>query len=1011
MPPHGEMFGATRLAEHAQALARSHAIAPVSRPSWIKRRERGPLLARLDSTKRALIAARDALSRAAAAGAEVSPAGAWLLDNFFVVLEQVPEIRATLPPGYYQELPKLAGDSALTGYPRIYEIVIELIAHTDGRLDEPSVALMIAEYQRITPLTIGELWAIPAMLRLGYLENVRRMALRAARDVADRSLADEWVSRLLSAEPSDDTTRGLSAFVHDGPALTPSFLTRFLQQIRSRRSDFTPLLWLEQWVAEDVMTVETAAQLSVQELALTQLVMANSIASLRSVASIDWTAFVEAASATEAVLRGDPAGAYARMTRSTRDRYRHAVERLAKGSGQDEPAIATAAIHVAHLASVAPVPDPKASHVGFHLVGEGRRAFERSTAYRSTAAIRLREWLLTHPSLLYFGAVLIGAGLAFAVLLTPLRFASRGAIGAAGLLAAFALVLLPALDAAIAVVHQLVPLLVPPARLPRLDFERAIPEDNRTTVVVPLLFGSVDAVAHALDHIEVQYLANRDPQIRFALLSDFLDASSETEPGDDAIVAAAVDGIRALNTAYAGDPDDAAWSPPFYLLHRPRRWNAADAIWMGWERKRGKLVDYNSFISGDDDGAFSIVEGDRTWLRGVRFVITLDADTVLPRGAGAALIGTMAHPLNRAEFDPERGRVVRGYGILQPRVSVSLASASESRFAAVYSGHPGVDPYTTAVSDVYQDLFGEGTFTGKGIYDVDVFRRATEGRFPERTLLSHDLIEGTFARAGLVTDVEVFDDYPTRYLTSTRRAHRWIRGDWQLLRWLTPRVPGPTGSDRNPLSALSRWKIVDNMRRSATPIVLLAWFVAAWTFLPGSGFMWTAALLSALSTPWLVPLLFAAARPPRGQAWRAYYAAIGHDASRAAQQLGLAVILLPDQALLAGDAIVRSVVRVLGARRRMLEWQTASQVEGATGHTRLSVWLRMWPAVFLGAAILLLIAWRATPALVGGPFARTSVGAWAALAAVWVLAPEMAIALSAPLTRRDLVLDSDQRAT
>ena len=1011
MPPHGEMFGATQLAEHAQALARRHSLAPASRPNWIKRRERGPLLSRLDATKHALITARDTLARASATGAEVSPAGAWLLDNFFVVLEQVPEIRATLPPGYYQELPKLAGDGALAGYPRIYEIIIELIAHTDGRLDESSVALMIGEYQRITPLTMGELWAVPAMLRLGYLENVRRMALRAARDVGDRALADEWVSRLLSAEWPEDVTGGLSAFVHNGPALTPSFLTRFLQQIRSRRSDFTPLLWLEQWVAEDVMSVETAAQLSVQELALTQLVMANSIASLRSVASIDWTTFVETASATEDVLRGDPSGVYTRMTRATRDRYRHAVERIAKGSGRDEPAVAAAAIAAAHAAATTRGHGQRESHVGYYLVGEGRRPFERSVGYRRASMTRVREWLLAHPGRFYFGAVFAMMALALLVLLTPLRFASAGSVSVAWFLAASVLTLFPALDVAIAIVHQLVPLILPPDRLPRLEFEQAVPEADRTAVVVPLLFGSVDAVAHALEHIEVQYLANRDREIRFALLSDFLDSSSETAPSDDAILAAAVDGIRALNAAYAGDPsDEATYAQPFYLLHRPRRWNAADGIWMGWERKRGKLVDFNSFISGDDTHAFSITEGDLPWLRGTRYVITLDADTVLPRGGAAALIGTIAHPLNRAEFDPERGRVMRGYGILQPRVSVSLASASESRFAAVYSGHPGVDPYTTAVSDVYQDLFGEGTFTGKGIYDVDVFRRATAGRFPDNTLLSHDLIEGTFARAGLVTDIEVFDDYPTRYLTSTRRTHRWIRGDWQLLRWLTPRVPGPTGSERNPLSVLSRWKIADNMRRSLNPVVLLLWLVAAWTLLPGSVFAWTVAFVAALSAPWLVPVLFAAARPPRGQAWRPYYVALGHDASRAAQQLGLAVVLLPDQALLAGDAIARSLARVLASHRKMLEWQTASQTERATGYSRFSVWQRMWPAVLLGSAVLSLIAWRAAEVSLSGAPGGISVGAWSGLAAAWLLAPEMAIALSAPLMRRNLVLDVDQRA-
>ncbi len=953
--------------------------------------------------------ARDTVARASAAGTEVSPAGAWLLDNFFVVLEQVPEIRTTLPVGYYQELPKLDGDGPFAGYPRIYEIVSELIAHTDGRLDEPSVTLMIREYQRVTALTLGELWAIPAMLRMGYLENIRRMALRAARDVDDRALADSWVSRLLGVQDAADTTGGLSAFVHRGPRLTPAFLTRFLQQIRSRRSDFTPLLWLEQWVAEDVMTVEDAAQRSAQELALTQLVMANSIASLRSVARIDWTAFVESASATESVLRGDPSGTYGHMTRATRDRYRHAVERIARGTGQPEPVVADAAIVAARASAATSGPGVRESHVGYHLVGDGRRAFERVAGYVGSPGARISDWVLAHPGPCYFTALVACAAVVLTLLVAPLVVTGLGSAHGVWLVAALLFALLPATDVALAIVHQAVNFFVPPARLPRLDFERAVPERDRTTVVVPLLVGSVEAAAQALAHIEVQYLANRDPQIRFALLSDFLDAPAEIEPSDEAVTTALVDGIRALNVVHGGDTE--THDPPFYLLHRQRRWNSVDATWMGWERKRGKLVDFNAFIRGADDRAFSIVEGDVAWLHGVRCVITLDADTMLPRGAAAALIGTIAHPLNRAEYDATRGRVVRGYGILQPRVGVSLASASQSRFAAIYAGQPGVDPYTTAVSDVYQDLFGEGSFTGKGIYDVDVFRQATDGRFPEHSLLSHDLIEGAFARAGLVTDIEVFDDYPTRYLTSTRRAHRWIRGDWQLMRWLASRVPGASGSNLDPLSALSRWKIADNMRRSLTPITILAWLVAGWTVLPGSPLAWTFAAIAALSAPWITPLTVAALRPPRGQSWRPYYIALGRDTWRALVQVALSFVLLPDQALLASDAILRTFARLVGGRRRMLEWQTASHAERTTAYGRASVWRRMWPAVLGGAAIMTFVAWRAGPRLVGGPVAWISAAAWTGLSLAWLLAPEVAIALSAPLTRAKLVLDADQRAT
>ena len=1006
-PMKGALFGAARLASHARKLARRHVTVPSSPPRWFSR-DRGPLLSRLDATGRVLIAARDTLAEASAAGADVGPAGAWLLDNFFIVLEQIPEIRATLPAAYYRELPKLAGDGPRAGFPRIYDVIVELIAHTDGRLDEGSVSRMIAEYQRVTPLTLGELWAIPAMLRMGYLESVRRMALRAARDVADRASADEWVSRLLAATLSGDVTGGLSAFVHRGPDLSPAFLTRFLQQIRSRRSDFTPLLWLEQWVAEDVMSVEDAAQRSVQELALTQLVMANSIASLRLVTSIDWMAFVEAASVTEAELREDPAGTYTAMTRATRDRYRHAVERIAKGANVDEPSVAQAAVQASHDAASGA--DPRARHVGYHLVGDGRHDFERACGFRADAATRLREKVLQDPARSYFGGVAIAVGLATAALVTPLRFAPLGDRTFGWLVVVMLLVLLPAADAAVAIVNQLVNLFVPASRLPRLDYERAVPEADRTVVVVPLLLGSVDAVAGAISHLEVQYLANRDPQVRFALLSDLLDSPTERAPGDEAIVEAAFAGIRALNAAYGNQDGATPNDAPFYLLHRPRRWNAADDVWMGWERKRGKLVEFNEFIRGSADDAFEITEGDLPWLRGVRYVITLDADTVLPRSGAAALIGTLAHPLNRAVYDPVLGRVVRGYGILQPRVSVSLASASESRFAAIYAGHPGLDPYTTAVSDVYQDLFGEGTFTGKGIYDVDVFRRATEGRFPDNTLLSHDLLEGTFARAGLVTDVEVFDDYPTRYLTSTRRTHRWIRGDWQLLRWLTARVPGPPGSNRDPLSPLSRWKIADNMRRSATPLAQFSLFVAGLLFLPGSPAAWVAVALAAFGTPWIVPFFFAAIRPPRGQAWRPYYGALVQDGTRALQQLGLAVVLLPDQTLLAADAITRTIGRLARGKRRLLEWQTASHTEQTTGNSRSSVWHRMWPAVLLGAATLALVAWRGALDPARGALWWTFAGAWAALAVAWLFAPEMAIALSSPLTRRDLVLDGDERS-
>ncbi|MDQ6886648.1 MAG: carbohydrate-binding protein [Gemmatimonadota bacterium] len=1017
-PLRRELFGPDRLAEHARQLARGQQLEPLATPR-LRRPERGLLLARLDDTERVLTWVRETLVGASRAGVDMSPAGAWLLDNFFVVLEHVREIRANMPSGYYHELPKLS-TGPLAGYPRVYELAIELIAHTDGRLDGQNIDLMMREFQRVVPLTLGELWAWPAMLRMGLLENVRRMALRTARDVTDAEEADRWVVRFHEAAIASDTrshavgepvtegkpplaghdslSRELEAFVNQPPELTPAFLTRFLREIRTRRADFTPLLWLEQWIAEDAMTVEEAVQRSTQGLSLTQLVMANSITSLRSVASFDWRDFVESASVTESVLRRDPARLYAGMTFETRDGYRHVIEAIAKRTRRSEPDVAEAAIVIAE-ATRAPGPRERVSHVGFYLVDDGRALLESAMGYRTTWRERMRRRALRHPNAVYFGALAAAVIGALLLALSPLP----DDVGFVARIAAALLALVPASEAAIAVVNQLVVLLVPPGRLPRLDYESGVAAADRTVVAVPLLLPNVEAVRDALDHLEAQYLANRDPEVRFALLGDLTDADRETLDDDANVTAAVAEGVRALNEIYG------ASSPPFYAFLRPRRWNPREGVWMGWERKRGKLGDFNAYLLGVAREAFTIVVGDAPWLAGVRYVITLDADTVLPRGAAATLVGTMAHPLNRPEFDAERGRVIRGYGILQPRVSVTLESANRSRYATMFAGHPGVDPYTTAVSDVYQDLYCEGTFTGKGIYDLAVFERSTQGRFPENALLSHDLIEGAFARAGLVTDVEVFDDYPSRYLTASRRQHRWIRGDWQLLPWLGRWVPGPSGATRNPLSTVSRWKIADNLRRSVWPVSVLIWWLASWTILPGPATLWSLAVLVALATPWAAAIAIALLRPPRNLSWAPYYAAVWRDARSAMAQLGLSLIFLPHQALVALDAIGRTLGRLLVSRRHLLEWQTASHAERTAPTNPLAVWARMLPGVAVGWSVLFLCAL----AVSRSPHPDMSSG-WLILGGVgilWTIAPQLAHRLSLPHRQRDRALAPEERDT
>jgi cyclic beta-1,2-glucan synthetase len=1027
-PIRGELLGAEGLAEQARALARRQRVVPATlragaRTVSLARGQR-PLLERLEQTRRILESARTSLAAAAERGGDVSASGEWLLDNFYVVQEHLREIRASMPRGYYQELPKLAAGT-LAGYPRVYEVAIGLIGHSEGHVDMDNVQLFVREFQRGATLTTGELWAVPTMLRLGLMENIRRMALRTVQRVEEVEAADRWAQRLRDAsdEGPAPLASALAGFVSGHPPLSPTFVARFLQQLRTYQTNFTPLVWLEQWIAEDSLSAEDAIARSNQRQALTQVMMANSITSLRTIARLDWSEFVEASSAVEAILRRDPTGDYARTTFGTRDLYRHVVEDIAKGTGLEEREVAQRALDLAQRASVGPStdgkPDARTAHVGYYLLGDGRALLEAAARFRPPWTLALHRWTLAHADTVYFGGIT-----AVTVLLLAVAFLLLGPLGLAAQWVVLVFAVIPANDLAINIIHQLITLFLPPRILAKLDLEESgIPASARTAVVVPTLLGSVDAVREALEHLEVQFLANRDPRLHFALLSDFTDAPAPALEGDAAILDSAVRGIQALNERY---PTVAGQGDAFLLFHRPRLWNATQGAWMGWERKRGKLAQFNRYLRGGARDAFSVVAGDTATLSDVRYVITLDSDTVLPRAAAATLVGTMAHPLNRAEYDPASGRVVRGYGILQPRIGITLTSASRSRFAAMYSGHPGVDPYTTAVSDVYQDLYGEGSYTGKGIYDVDAFELATHGRFPENTLLSHDLIEGAYCRAALATDIELYDDYPTRYLTFTRRKHRWIRGDWQLLRWLWGRVPGPDGPEPNRLSAISRWKIFDNLRRSVVEIAQLTLLVAGWLVLPGTPAIWTALVLAGMASNWAFSIAIGLVRLPGDKSWRAYYRSIGRDAVTSAQQFVLSVVFLPHQAVVSADAILRTLWRLFVTRRHLLEWQTASQVERVMGAgSPREVWRRMWPAVALSAAIGLSVvghlAWEQWHGGVAGYAAGH--GPWPAahpmlylavtipLVGLWLASPTIAISLSEPAVRRQRQLTATERWT
>ncbi len=631
------------------------------------------------------------------------------------------------------------------------------------------------------------------------------------------------------------------------------------------------------------------------------------VLALRALETAAWRDFVESVSLVERILREDPAGVYAGMDFETRDAYRHAVERLARRGAVSETEVAALAVKLADSR-----PSGRERHVGYHLVGPGAAELKRRAGYRPAPADRLRESVYRNPNHLYFGGTLL---ITVALVAEVYGLVERLPMWAAALL------LVPASQAALAFMNLLVNYLLPPRRLPRLDFSQGIPDDRRTFVVVPTLLLSRKGVERLLERLEIHYLANRDPNLSFALLTDFAD-SKHAYGDNDHLLDVCAEGVRLLNARYSS-----ADNSPFYLFHRRREWNESESVWMGHERKRGKLEDFNRLLLGADD-AFSLKIGELSALRSFRYVITLDSDTQLPRDTARKLIATLAHPLNEPAIDPETRTVREGYAILQPRITVSMESAGRSRFAQFYSGQTGFDPYTTAVSDVYQDLHGQASFTGKGIYDVRAFHAVLGGRFPDNTLLSHDLIEGEHARTGLVTDLELIDDYPAKYQAWSKRKHRWARGDWQIARWLLPFVPAGNGErGRNPLPAVSRWKIADNLRRSLFEISLLALIGAGWFMLPGPAYGWTLVAIAFLLLPAYFETAWALVRLPPRRFWRSYFRETAFRFLHGHAEALFNITFLAHQALLMADAVVRTLTRVLVTRRRLLEWESMAQAE------------------------------------------------------------------------------------
>ena len=916
--------GDSRLKEFAYQLAKTHVVVPVPARDVleISRPIKNDLLDHLKIWELTLRNANAIFKSVPANDAPVSRAGEWMLDNFYIVKQTLRQIEEDLPASFLNELPKLE-----SGHPRIFALAREWVDYSQSQIDLTQTAIFAENYQQVTPLTIGELWALPIMLRIGILEQLVFAASELTGLDAPKTLI-ETPSELPSPEVTNDT------------------------------------------------------------------IVANCFLSLRLLSAADWKDFFEQTSRVEQILRDDPAGIYADMDFDTRNSYRSVIEELARHSAFTEEQVALAAVELARGSpgsstgrGVADKSSARKMHVGFYLQDTGRATLETSINYQPELNLRIRRALLASPTATYLGSIAIFSALFVLGLLT---YATLSGGSLAQLIVVGALGLGLALETAITLVHWNVTHRIKPQSLPRMDFSEGIPVGNRTMVVVPTLLESAEELNHLLQELELYYLSNPDPQLTYALLTDFGDAPSENMPEDESLLGLASAGIENLNKKYGQ-------ILPFYLFHRHRQWNPSEGVWMGWERKRGKLADFNRLLLDLGETPYSTQVGDATILTDIKYVITLDTDTSLPQGSANRLIATLAHPLNHAEFAADGQSVVAGYTVLQPRVAIKPTSANRSIFSQIFAGNAGFDLYSFAVSDVYQDLFGEGSYVGKGIYDVAAFERSLAGQVRQNTLLSHDLFEGIYGRAALVTDVTLYEEYPSRYMVYARRLRRWIRGDWQLLPWLFPIVRTQNGMAPNRLSTINLWKVFDNLRRSLLLPTLLTLLAAGWLFLPGSPLVWTLLVLLPSALPLAVQTVQDGRHRLRNKLpLKQLLKSIRLPLIRWA----LAVLFLPYEALLMLGAIRTTLARLLIARKKMLQWTTAANASRASGlNERYEIWVEMAAALVVTLLLGISIAifnptalWVALPLLVA-----------------WLIAPQVAAIISQPVTHITTPLSETQR--
>ncbi|MGB4589336.1 MAG: glucoamylase family protein [Clostridiaceae bacterium] len=887
----------------------------------------------------------------------VTPASEWLLDNYYIIEEQVKGIRVDLDRKLYDTMPDI-GKGTFKGNTRVLSIATELVTTTNGQIDENQIMRYLQIYQEKNILLDREIWILPMMIRIALIEEIRQTVENIGENYTQWAMADDLFEKwILDDVPNLDSLLKLMSEIPGINEKDPHLLEHLFYKLRRSGKGYLDILnYFNVLLEKDGTSIEQIANKEHDLEAMNSVAMGNSIKSLKDISGLDWTEIFEKVSFNEAILRKDPLGVYELMDMESRNRYRREVEKLAKAYRIPELEIAKKAITMAEQfnASLSAETndiekDKRKSHIGYYLLGNGRKSLEDNLEGHLTIWENIRLAIKKRPGLVYIGSICL---LIFLILLFVISYAARFTGGERTwlLILTGLLVLIPASEIAISFVTRLATEISPPSFIPKLLLEDGIPEEMITVVAIPALFTNKNRVRELMENMEEHYLANPEKNLYFAIVGAFGDSDKLKDVKDNEVLREAYTRIRELNAKYAANGEEI-----FYFFNRVRTYSESDGKWIGWERKRGALLEFNNMIMGSKDTTFSAFSSLTLPEKNIKYVITLDADSVLPLGMAKKMIGAMAHPLNTAVLDEAKGIVVEGYGLMQPRISFDMDSSNKTTFSRIYTGQEGIDPYASAISDVYQDLFEEGIFTGKGIYDLKTYQRVLEDAIPENMVLSHDLLEGSYVRAALVTDLTLVDSYPSKYISYMKRLHRWIRGDWQLIPWLKRNIFNRKMEKvSNPLSYVSKYKMLDNLRRSLVSPALMILLLAGVTVLPGSSFFYMGIVILTLAFPLFIGLLgvlfsggFRIHRLKRHLP-----GFFGFKASLF--QFFLSVVFLPYAAYVALNAILVTLYRVLVTKKNMLEWVTFADVELMNTDSMENYVRTMGPSASVGIVMVIL---------------------------------------------------------